>query len=354
MLIPSLISTTSHLLANSSVEFNKYFTSPFVIYSALIGNPSSGKSTSLNSFSRTIEQIEHHNQVQLEDSLLTNNATFDTCVDLLKRNKRLLVLNNQASEFLHYLDNLECAAKRGMFLSLHSGSYLKHMFNLSLNSLPAFFIRKLREERHSAENGLIMSRFLLCAPRPNFDISVNMMLETKSPEISLVCLMYAINEIATKNEIVFQFSADAESEYIKLDNQFYEVLKLAFRVDEFIMGMFGKGPTFLLRLAGIVSSLNKTVELLEDAPDANQLELTKRFTDYVRANLVENTSYLEQFRIIDLQAICQASKLLNYFNAHKLVLADYVLNLNQEATNLHESVCKYLKNKKKVKMTLRK
>jgi hypothetical protein len=235
-----------------------------------------------------------------------------------------------------------------MFKSLHSDCF-EFKFDLAMNSNAKIIIQRLKEERLDSSSSL-MSKFLICAPYSSFEFNIFYENLIQNPNISIVCLMYTIDQIATNNEIEFELSIEAKNEFFKINKEIGNILDLAHHLDEFISATFSRGTTHLIRLAGLITCLNNTVELLTNAPNVSKLELTQSFIDYVESNLVKNKIYLNQFKTIDAKTIQNANKLLNYFNAHKLVLADYDLNLNEDGSNLNELICDYLKVKQNSKM----
>lgn len=72
--------------------------------------------------------------------------------------------------------------------------------------------------------------------------------------------------------------------------------------------------------------MNKTCELLKDAPDSDlEDELSEAFKNHVNKNLVECRSYMEKFSLIDTKTIQMAYTLTTYFNANLIVLEGFDL-----------------------------
>ncbi len=108
--------------------------------------------------------------------------------------------------------------------------------------------------------------------------------------------------------------------------------------------MYGKCTTHLIRLCGVIHTLNKAIRLIRDFPDAsNNAEITNRF----KADLVASQGTFHSNRIITIENVNHAESLLNYFNFNRVILANYKLE-KVEITGrnlLHEIVC-FIKTKK--------
>ena len=93
--------------------------------------------------------------------------------------------------------------------------------------------------------------------------------------------------------------------------------------------MYGKSKTYLIRLSAIIRVLNKTCELLKNAPDSDlEDELSEAFKNHVNTNLVECRSYMDKFSLIDTETIQMAYTLTTYFNTNLIVLEGF--NFNSE------------------------
>ena len=71
-MLPCLLSTTSFLMSDSRIQasIDHYETS--VMYTALIANPSTGKSTSIKLIRRSLREIEMFDEIEEDDSKLVN------------------------------------------------------------------------------------------------------------------------------------------------------------------------------------------------------------------------------------------------------------------------------------------
>lgn len=81
--------------------------------------------------------------------------------------------------------------------------------------------------------------------------------------------------------------------------------------------------THLIRLAMILKALNEACTLIKDAPNSKLDKITKEFEDaceQIILNLPNNTY------IIEPMIVNQAIDLLNYFQLHKLILAQYTID----------------------------
>jgi hypothetical protein len=74
--MPGLISTISHLMNESTIKVADDHTESCVLYTALIANPSTGKSSSLNMLKNSLLDIELFEGVDDADSTLVNGNYF--------------------------------------------------------------------------------------------------------------------------------------------------------------------------------------------------------------------------------------------------------------------------------------
>lgn len=123
--------------------------------------------------------------------------------------------------------------------------------------------------------------------------------------------------------------------------------------------MYGKAATHLFRLVGIIAATNKAYNLIENIKNVNKKNLSDEFVNEFR-NLInaDENNILEEFSIINSHMVQQAIHLLNYFNANRIILAEYKLDINDE--NLDSCLSEYLdsklseKKKKKSEISLTK
>jgi len=74
--------------------------------------------------------------------------------------------------------------------------------------------------------------------------------------------------------------------------------------------MYGKAMTHLIRLIGIISALNKTINLIANAPDVGSETITQDFIQFCDNKLVKDTNYIKDFTSIDSETVIQAETLL--------------------------------------------
>ena len=74
--------------------------------------------------------------------------------------------------------------------------------------------------------------------------------------------------------------------------------------------MYGKSMTHLVRLAGIINSLNKAFALIENAPNVSSKSLTLEYIQYCQQNLVDQTNYIQNYSTIEVPTLVQAETLL--------------------------------------------
>ncbi len=92
-MIPGTLATTSHYLRSCSVlvnDSNFRFTS----YSALIGEPSVGKSPALAVFEKASYEIERVSAIGADRSAIVNAGTIEAVVEILKRQGCYYILQN--------------------------------------------------------------------------------------------------------------------------------------------------------------------------------------------------------------------------------------------------------------------
>ncbi len=92
-MIPGTLATTSHSLRSCSVlvnDSNFRFTS----YSALIGEPSVGKSPALAVFEKASYEIERVSAIGADRSAIVNAGTIEAVVEILKRQGFYYILQN--------------------------------------------------------------------------------------------------------------------------------------------------------------------------------------------------------------------------------------------------------------------
>ena len=100
--------------------------------------------------------------------------------------------------------------------------------------------------------------------------------------------------------------------------------------------MYGKFEAHILKLCGIIATLNKTCELIKEAPDCyNTNDLSDDFKNYVNEHLVQNRNYINEFSLLDVQTVKMASILGAYFNSNKIIIAEYNF-MNDNPNTLNE------------------
>lgn len=131
---------------------------------------------------------------------------------------------------------------RGVFLNLWNGpnmfnrdckgvkTRLKNpLFNMIMNAHPQTFTRYLEDEMLFECDGFFM-RMLFWAPAPLFDVKSEEMRETPDPDISAVCLLYAI-EVFNEKGLIFEFDKEAYKVYDAYVDIFRRMIKLANNID---------------------------------------------------------------------------------------------------------------------------
>jgi hypothetical protein len=210
----------------SKLECSEEFAVKFSFYTALLGNPSTGKSTALNLVTNAVYDIEKANNIEEESSRVANGATVEALIELLKQMKSIVSFYDESSSFLGALGRYNGTGSsydRGIFLELFnmsrkynrdlkSGRTRLHepKLNMCLLGHPHIFVKLLSEERNSHDDGL-MQRFLICSPEPLLDITIEEMAATPKPASSLVNLLYLIEQV---NQVPLTLFLDKEASSI--------------------------------------------------------------------------------------------------------------------------------------------
>ena len=92
--------------------------------------------------------------------------------------------------------------------------------------------------------------------------------------------------------------------------------------------MLGKGPTQLLRLSGILQALHDAFDYVMNT-STEKFELTINFSNDLQVFLETNP-----LKTISIDNVNRAYKLLEYFNKHKLVLAGYEIDINDDIKDI--------------------
>ncbi len=100
--------------------------------------------------------------------------------------------------------------------------------------------------------------------------------------------------------------------------------------------MYGKATTHLVRLCGVINSLNKTTSFLMSSglTDISEENISDDLKVQIQ-NFSRDDQFRKKFSIIDYKTVKQANKLLKYFNANRIALADYKLDFNETGIKLN-------------------
>jgi len=98
-MLPGILATTSHYLRSSSVLVNDV-NFRFTTYSALIGEPSVGKSPALAVFEKAAYEIERVSVIGADRSAICNAGTIEAVVEILK------IQGNNQINFLLILEKI--------------------------------------------------------------------------------------------------------------------------------------------------------------------------------------------------------------------------------------------------------
>jgi hypothetical protein len=220
----------------------------FVIFGALLAAPSTGKSPAMNLMEEAAYKLEKWYDIKDECSALSNCGTVEAVIETLKTQRTVLSLFDEASSFLGALgryNNNGASYDRGIFLQLFNAPKVLNrdlkkeksriydaIYNMLMLGHTSAFIKLLREEIYTKADGQLQ-RLLFCAPYPLFDITSEEMRLTPQPDVSMVCLLFAIEFICSK-EIVFKFETEAVKYFESNLDNFRQMIKKAYNLDNFI------------------------------------------------------------------------------------------------------------------------
>ena len=108
---------------------------------------------------------------------------------------------------------------------------------LELYNTPQKYIKDLKkriyEEKNNSGDGLCQ-RFLMCALHPLFGLKKKNKKGSAKPKISILCILYAIEQIFSKDKIIFKFDNDAQEVYEVIADEYGTICELAHNIDGFI------------------------------------------------------------------------------------------------------------------------
>ena len=123
VLIPAM-PTVSHHLGPSTIEITPNYTEKPIIYAAVIGNPSTGKTPAMKAVVEPCYEVERAFGVNDKESKLANGATTECIIQMLSDHQRVLSHYDEGSAFFgsfgRYNKGGE-ALDRGVYLELYNG-----------------------------------------------------------------------------------------------------------------------------------------------------------------------------------------------------------------------------------------
>ena len=234
----------------------------FLFYTALLANPSTGKSPAMRIFSEASYEIEDFLGIEEAKSGLANGntnlkkikvlkilikgATVEALVEILKNVGPTLSLFDESSAFIGALgryNNGGHSYDRGVFLQLFNGTtYNRDLkgsrtrlknpkLNICLLGHPTSFIRIIREEIENFDDGLLQ-RFLFCSPDPLLN-ELDQIRARPQPEFSMTCILYVIYKFNERAQ-TYIFDSEAIKVYDSIYNKFRKIVKEANKIDSFI------------------------------------------------------------------------------------------------------------------------
>jgi hypothetical protein len=98
-LVPSILCAIGHLMPKSKIIAGDDVKQKFVFYTALLGNPSTGKTPAMDLVLDAVYELERHDNIPDDESQLANEATVEGLIDLLKKQQSILLFFDEGSYF---------------------------------------------------------------------------------------------------------------------------------------------------------------------------------------------------------------------------------------------------------------
>ena len=238
LLIP-LLPTVAHHLGPSTIQISMNYSEKPVIYAALLGNPSTGKTPALRLVTRACYEVEKALNISSDDSKLANGATVESTIQLLSEKSSVLSLYDEGSTFIGSIGRYNpngVALERAVYLELYGcpEQYkretkssrvcaLNPQLNICLMAHGYLFVDLIRGELTTLNDGL-SHRFFIGAP-PNDTSEVHSLSSTKTnscAEVSLANLIYLTKRLCD-TPVIFQLDPDAFTRFDEFHVAFHKL-----------------------------------------------------------------------------------------------------------------------------------
>ncbi|CAF1002011.1 unnamed protein product, partial [Brachionus calyciflorus] len=320
-ILAPLISSVSHFLNRSKIEMTDSHSENFLLYTALLANASTGKSSAMRIFTDAAYEIENKLGIEDSDSLIATGATVEATIELIKTLGPILSMYDESSSFIGSLGRYTNGGTnydRSIYLNLFNGITINRdlkcgrtriknpKLNICILGHPWAFIRLIKEEIENFDDGLFQ-RFLMCCPEPPI-VSLKEIRKKPSPKISIVAILYLIFKLNETPQI-YKLNKEACDRYDSIYDVNREIVSLSNNVDSFIGAMFGKSSTHLLRLCGILHILKKSIDFLKnkEVVDSDKRILTNQFREMIENELKQDSLI---FTEISLDTVNEAYELI--------------------------------------------
>jgi hypothetical protein len=336
-IIAPLLAAIGVLLHRSTVQAFNSSKSGICMYTALIAQPSTGKSPANDIVKGAMYKIEQYHGTPPEKSMFTNSASVEGLLSHLNNIPCMVAFYDESSTFSGALGRYgnssgSSSYDRSIYLTLFTApefidrdvkqqrmKVIKPRFSMVLMGHPFYYIPNLKNERFSYDDGLLQ-RFLMMAPLPPY-MTAEEMSEISTPIISLHCIFYYMYVVHFDQERNYTFTS---KDTLK---QVFNVCRIRTQAlnnfDSFLAAMIGKSIGQIIRIAVCLQSFFVACTKTEGMVDSREPQLTANFVNTCQ-NLANNS--LPGDFIISEDVVIRAKKLVDYFNMNKLILSTYDVN----------------------------
>lgn len=246
-LLAPVLSAASHFMGSSKISALDTFIEKFVVFSALLANPSTGKSPALKIISNSCYEIESTLGKEDKESNIANGGTVEALIELIKNLQFVLSMFDEGNAFLGSFGRYNGGSSydRSIFLELYNAPnfynrdlksartrLVNPRLNLCLLGHPSTFIKLIKEERENFDDGLTQ-RFLICAPKPLLNFTLSQIKSAERPRCSIVCILYTIFRI-NQDPKFYQLENDSFDEFEIYFNEFRQLISITNNKDAYL------------------------------------------------------------------------------------------------------------------------
>ncbi|RMZ95548.1 hypothetical protein BpHYR1_019686 [Brachionus plicatilis] len=340
-----LLTAVSHLMKKSDVTALSSLQEQCVFYSALIANPSTGKSSALSLVKKSLWELENYLNIPRNKSSLINAGTVEALLTHLEGNSCLISLFDESATFMSSFGmykNSDGKYDRSVYLELYTGpsgydrtlSGNRHFiemprFNLCVLGHFSDYIDFVRQEKKIKDDGLIQ-RFHLCAPEPKFYQSEEMMSVPKL-KYSLNVLFFIILKM-NRLKVNYKLEPKAHELFCTVYDRYKQFCMIfGQKYDLFLAALCGKTASQILRVSMFIHSLKKSHSIMmmikSKFIDVDIMVLNKKLENIVN----KLTDKHESYYLISETTLKKSITLVDFFNKNKLAFAEYLeIDFNQD------------------------